>query len=51
MLGPSRRGRYLLAVLIETDDPGRWRVVTAYWMTEQRARGIYDMEADDGQEG
>lgn len=50
MLGPNRKDRYLLAVLVETEAPSVWCVVTAYWMSHSRTRRIYDRETIDGQE-
>ena len=41
ILGPNLAGRFLLTAVAETEIPGEWRVITAYWLAERRARRYY----------
>jgi hypothetical protein len=41
MLGPSKAGRFLTVAIMRTNG-STWRVVTAYWLRESRARRFYE---------
>ncbi len=41
ILGPNKGGRFLLVPILPGDSHGVWRVVTAYWLNERRARRFY----------
>lgn len=41
MLGPNRQGRFRYVVLIETEIPGTWRVITGYPYATRRALRYY----------
>jgi hypothetical protein len=41
-LGPNLAGRYITFAIEPLDIEGNWRLVTAYWLREIRARRLYE---------
>jgi hypothetical protein len=41
MVGPNRQGRFLVVALAHVDKTV-WRLITAYWNDDGRARRIYE---------
>jgi hypothetical protein len=41
LIGPVLSGRFLLVAIEPEDEDGDWRLITAHWLQETRARRIY----------